>query len=76
VTIADSLGTTVRTLTPPHRQKPGEVLIVWDGRDNQGRDVAPGPYTVTVKASPTYARPPKYRFHKELTGVVRRLKEG
>lgn len=72
VTVADSAGKAVRTLTPPHRQKPGEALIVWDGRNNTGALVPPGTYGVTIKASPTYVRQPKYRFFKELTGTVRR----
>ncbi len=73
VTVADSQNQTVRTLTPPHRQQPGEVLIVWDGRDNRGQLVPPGEYQVTVAVEPTYPRPPKYRFQKQLVGTVRRL---
>jgi DNA-binding beta-propeller fold protein YncE len=73
VTVADSTDKTIRTLTPTHRQKPGEVLIVWDGKDNHGRLVEPGEYRVSVAVQPTYARPPKYRFQKQLTGTVRRL---
>ncbi|MBM3315130.1 hypothetical protein FJY71_04720, partial [candidate division WOR-3 bacterium] len=45
VEVSDTTGRVVRTLTPPHEQRPGEVLIIWDGRDNGGRVVAEGVYT-------------------------------
>jgi DNA-binding beta-propeller fold protein YncE len=72
VDITDPSGKLVRTLAPPHQQRPGEVLIVWDGRDNTSRLVAEGEYRVTVTARPTYSRP-KYILKKELTGTVRRV---
>jgi DNA-binding beta-propeller fold protein YncE len=73
VAVTDSSGAAVRTLTPPHYQKPGEALIVWDGRDDSGALVPPGEYGIAVTASPTYNRQPKYRSRKELAGKVRRL---
>ncbi len=71
-TITDNSGKTVRTLAPPHDQRPGEVLIVWDGRDNQGNLVEEGEYQVRVTIKPTYSKP-KYIFKKELIGRVRRI---
>ena len=72
VNITDSLGKIVRTLTPPHQQRPGEVLIVWDGRDNQGSVVGVGEYRIDVLAKPTYSRP-RYILKKQLNASVRRL---
>ncbi len=72
VDIADSTGKLVRTLTPPHFQRPGEALIVWDGNDNSGRLVPPGSYRIKATIRPTYSRP-KFIHKKELTGTVRRL---
>lgn len=72
VTILNEQETPVRTLTPPHAQRPGEVLIVWDGRDNVGNYVPPGNYKITITARPTYSRP-KYLLKKELVGYIRKL---
>jgi flagellar hook assembly protein FlgD len=72
VSIDDSSGAVVRTLTPPHVQRPGEVMIVWDGRDNKGDLVPEGEYRINVLARPTYSRP-KYILKKELTATVRRV---
>jgi len=72
VDIADSSGRLIRTLAPPHLQHPGEALIVWDGRGNDGELVPVGEYKVTVVAKPTYSRPMRI-LRKELTGTVRRI---
>ncbi len=71
VDINDASGRLVRSLAPPHQQHPGEVLIVWDGRDNAGKLVSEGEYKITVVARPTYSRPMRI-LRKELTGTVRR----
>lgn len=62
----------IRTLTPPYQQGPGEVLIVWDGRDNQGKLVPQGEYSIKVTIRPTYSRP-RYTLKKELVTRVTRL---
>ncbi len=72
VTIDDGTNREVRTLTPPHMQRPGEVLIVWDGRDNQGELVPVGTYRINVLARPTYSRA-RHILKKELTATVRRV---
>ena len=72
VDITDPSGKLVRSLAPPHNQHPGEALIVWDGRDNAGRQVTKGEYKITVVAKPTYSRPMRI-LRKELTGTVRRI---
>jgi DNA-binding beta-propeller fold protein YncE len=72
VDINDTSGKLVRSLAPPHNQHPGEVLIVWDGRDNDGKLVPEGEYKVSVTARPTYSRPMR-TLRKELTGTVRRI---
>ena len=72
VDITDPSGRLVRSLAPPHQQHPGEVLIVWDGRDNAGKLVSEGEYKITVVARPTYSRPMRI-LRKELTGTVRRI---
>ncbi len=71
-TIDDGNGHEVRTLTPPHLQRPGEVLIVWDGRDNKGEFVPVGSYRVKVVVRPTYSRV-RYILKKELTASVTRV---
>ncbi|MEO0026397.1 MAG: NHL repeat-containing protein [candidate division WOR-3 bacterium] len=72
IDITDNTGRIVRTLAPSYQQGPGEVLIVWDGRDNQGNFVAPGEYLIHVTLRPTYSRP-RYTLKKELIGRVTRL---
>jgi len=72
VDIADSSGKLVRSLAPPHEHRPGEVLIVWDGRDNAGKFVTQGEYKVTIVARPTYSAPARM-LRKELSGTVRRV---
>ena len=72
VAVTDERGRKVRDLTPPHLQQPGEVLIVWDGRDNEGALVAVGEYRIDVVVRPTYGKP-KYTLKKELTGRVWRV---
>ncbi len=72
VEIADGRGARVRDLTPPHVQRPGEVLVVWDGLDNDGNLVPEGEYRVKAVVRPTYSKP-KYTFKKELTGRVWRV---
>jgi DNA-binding beta-propeller fold protein YncE len=72
VDITDPSGKLIRSLAPPHQQHPGEVLIVWDGRDNAGELVSDGEYKITVVARPTYSRPMR-TLRKELTGTVRRI---
>ncbi len=72
VTIDDGNDHEIRTLTPPHMQRPGEVLIVWDGRDNHGEVVPVGTYRINVLARPTYSRA-RYILRKELTASVRRV---
>jgi len=75
VSILDGAGATVRTLTPPHLQKAGEVLIVWDGLNDDGELVPPGDYDIKVSVKPTYSKP-KYIFKKELVGRVTRRPDG
>ena len=72
IDIADSSGKLVRSLAPPHQHHPGEVLIVWDGRDNAGKLVTKGEYKVAIVARPTYSQPMRI-LRKELAGTVRRI---
>ncbi len=69
VEIHDETEKIIRTLTPPYQQGPGEVLIVWDGRDNRGELVPEGEYTIRVTIRPTYSKP-RYTFKKEIVGRV------
>ncbi|MFO7638690.1 MAG: FlgD immunoglobulin-like domain containing protein [bacterium] len=72
VHVTDAAGRLVRALTPPHDQRPGEVLIVWDGLDDRGALVPVGEYQVHAVIRPTYSTP--RRIHKkELAGTVRRV---
>jgi len=72
VEISDTLGRLVRSLTPPHEQKPGEVLIVWDGKDNKGNLVQEGEYQIKATIRPVYSQP-RYILKKELYGKVWRV---
>ncbi|MEO0085674.1 MAG: FlgD immunoglobulin-like domain containing protein [candidate division WOR-3 bacterium] len=72
VEVFNSEGLLIRTLTPGHEQLPGEALIVWDGRNNQGELVPEGEYRIKAIVRPTYSRP-RYSLKKELTGTVRRV---
>lgn len=72
VEVFDAGGKLIRTLTPGHEQPPGEALIVWDGRNNQGELVPEGEYQVKATVRPTYSRP-RYSLKKELVGRVRRI---
>ena len=74
VTIFDEKGKLVRQLTPEHHQKSGEALIVWDGRDNDGKIVVPGEYRIKLEIRPTYSAPKRY-FKKELETFVQCTKE-
>jgi DNA-binding beta-propeller fold protein YncE len=55
-----------------NREKAGEMLLVWDGRDNAGKPVPPGEYTVQAILKPTYGGMRRY-FRKELTTRVKRV---
>jgi len=72
VDITNSSGNIIRTLTPAHQQGPGEVLIVWDGRDNKGTIVPAGTYSICITIRPTYSQP-RYTLKKEIIAQVSRL---
>ncbi|MGQ9708790.1 MAG: FlgD immunoglobulin-like domain containing protein [bacterium] len=72
IDIFNNQNEVVRTLTPPYQQGPGEVLIVWDGRDNKANLVPEGEYSIRVTIRPTYSRP-RYTLKKELVTRVFRL---
>jgi DNA-binding beta-propeller fold protein YncE len=55
-----------------NREKAGEMLVVWDGRDNAGKSVPPGEYTVQAILKPTYGGSRRV-FKKELTAKVKRI---
>ncbi len=74
VSILDANNQLVRQLTPEHHQPPGEVLIVWDGKDNSGAVVKPGTYRISLTIRPTYSAPKRY-FKKELEAFVQCVKE-
>jgi DNA-binding beta-propeller fold protein YncE len=74
VNIFDEQGKVIRLLTPEHFQKPGEALIIWDGRDNNGNVVSPGSYQIKLAISPTYSAPRRY-FKKELESLVQCTQE-
>lgn len=67
--IYDEENNLVRSFVPPHNQPPGEVLIVWDGRDNNNNIVPPGEYTIRISIKNTYVT--KRYSKKELLAKVR-----
>lgn len=74
VTIFTDNGKLIRQLTPEHYQKSGEALIVWDGRNNEGKVVKPGCYRIKLEIRPTYSAPKRY-FKKELETIVECVEE-
>jgi len=48
VAVVDVLGRTVRVIRPSYGDR---LRVVWDGRDDQGRVVAPGVYMVTARTA-------------------------
>ena len=74
VNIYDENNNLIRLLTPKHLQKPGESLIIWDGRDNNSAIVSPGIYHIIIEIRPTYSAPRRY-FKKELETWVRCTQE-
>jgi hypothetical protein len=48
VAVVDVLGRTVRVIRPSYGDR---LRVVWDGRDTQGRVVAPGVYMVTARTA-------------------------
>jgi len=54
------------------REKAGELLVVWDGRDNFGMFVPPGEYTVSAVLKPGHGASRSY-LKKELTARVKRV---
>ncbi|HTY08232.1 MAG TPA: FlgD immunoglobulin-like domain containing protein [Candidatus Edwardsbacteria bacterium] len=68
--IADSAGNVVRNLIPEFREKLGDNYVVWDGLDENGREVARGDYTIKLTMEPTYSS--KTYFSKTLTAKVRK----
>jgi sugar lactone lactonase YvrE len=62
----------IRTLITKALQKPGEVLIAWDGRDNNGQFVPPGEYSIRVYLRPTYSAQKSY-FKKELEAKIAKI---
>lgn len=74
VSIYDESGKLIRQLTPEHLQKAGEILIVWDGRDNNSKIVMPGTYRIKLEIRPTYSAP-KRHFKKELEAFVQCAQE-
>lgn len=69
VEVYDEDGFIVRKLAPRHTYPIGEALIVWDGRDENGNQVAAGRYTVKAELKP--ANISRRYFTKELQTTVR-----
>jgi hypothetical protein len=71
--VLDRKNRLVRNLYPgTSREKPGEIMVVWDGRDNQGLPVGPGEYTISALLRPTYGGMRRI-LKKELTCKVKRI---
>ena len=51
IAVHNRLGEKVRDLVDKFKRAPGECLMVWDGRDNQGQLVPPGEYEFQVKVN-------------------------
>jgi len=63
----------VRNLYPSEtREKAGELLVVWDGRDNFGMPVAAGEYTIHAILRPAHGGSRSY-LKKELGAKVKKV---
>jgi len=51
IAVYNQLGEKIRDIVDNFRRPPGECLMVWDGRDNQGRLVSPGEYEFQAKVT-------------------------
>lgn len=71
IDIYDYANNLVRTLIPEYFSEPGEVLIVWDGRNNNNQEVNPGEYNIRISIFPTYGLARRV-FVKELETKVRK----
>lgn len=72
IEIFDNSNKLIRTLIPSSFQKPGEVLIAWDGLDNYGQVVLAGEYTIKTYLFPTYGSQ-KRSFKKELVTKISKI---
>lgn len=72
IDIYDSTNTIIRSLIPQYYQTPGEALIAWDGRNNNGNFVEQGEYVVRIYLYPTYPTTKRY-FKKELETKIRKI---
>lgn len=73
INVLDKKKQVVRNLYPGEtREKAGELLVVWDGRDNFGAPVAPGEYTIQAVLKPAYGGARRY-LRKELTSKVKKV---
>lgn len=70
VTIRDANGNAVRTIDMGARGA-GAMPIAWDGKDDKGNTVAPGSYSVDVKA--TNAAGASVSVSQDVTGKVVRV---
>jgi len=61
ITVYDAMGRKVRNLLSD-RQYRGRYVVTWDGRDNQGRRIASGPYVAELRAG-------AYMAHLKLVAV-------
>jgi hypothetical protein len=50
VRVFDSRDILIRTLAKEQTQQPGDQQVVWDGKDEAGREVVPGLYVYTINA--------------------------
>ena len=73
INILDRKKQVVRNLYPSEtREKAGELLVVWDGRDNFGMFVPPGEYTVQASLKPAHGASRSY-LKKELEAKVKKV---
>ncbi|MCX7784719.1 MAG: 6-bladed beta-propeller [candidate division WOR-3 bacterium] len=71
IDIYDNADNLVRTLIPEYFSQPGEVLIVWDGRNNNNQEVRPGEYDIRINIYPTYGLA-RRNFVKQLKTKVKK----
>ena len=66
-------GTYVAASVASATRAPGKYTVKWDGKDNTGKPVKPGKYTVCIEASREHGTYQAYHQEIELNGVPKQI---
>ena len=66
-------GDVARRLTTSATRPPGKYTLKWDGKDNAGKLVKPGKYTVVIEASREHGTYQVIRQEMDFSGVPKQI---